>query len=1216
MSHTRSSENIQVDKKPLTTESSPPLLRKPQLREKSFIGEGNLALENDEGSHLTRPTDVYQHPEKGAAGAAAGTAAANAADAFLGQLGMNIKLPFSSVLRELRVEPAVLQQQQPTHSRGDETPEMTGLSSFPPLFSQVTLPSSGLPLRVPPSCRSAAATSAAAAAEAMSANIAAPRSSPPSAAAAGPASQTGLVDLCLPASPLSQGPPALGDSAGQQGATSEASPWTASPAPRALAEGGAPPAGKPHRRSSFASSLLGWGRSSGAPSLDGPTEANVWPDDGAPQGQGAPWGGPHCDSLDSEEAGALPAHWRATNAAAEAPASSASVATPDMSKLTSLDPQTSPSRSSRTQQLQQQLQLQQQQKQQQQQQLSESVLQAIAIRKLQLLPLREWEDEQRARRNEFFRAIGEVIEAVGVAFRQGERDHHQILKFFRARGKVDRETARALRHCSSSLCPVQQQQQHSSSSRRASGAAAPAAGVADQPATAASSLQEGPLGGGGPRRSPSSSRSGCSLSPPYADEEGPLPEQAEAPSRWKHLRGHAAEGSSSSSRADTRERGRDTETPPWLSKAFEQITSDQHEGHSPAVTGGVAATAATAPVPHAAAAPVTGSAQQVLEGRGFSLLGGRTGVARRSNSSNSGDLGPQSTSSDSAAMATTATAVAAAESSGSSSGTSAALQEQLFGGARRGMSCASWVGSLVEWTRQQSLLQDALSTFSDRDLVKAHIEGLVLHYEREGTKELVKLRQLEAAARRADAASLEAWAAYVQLLDSSSEPSTFERQHLHKKKPPSFVAGKGSTVVAAANWLQNGSAQKAEYVFRAFVLKTYSHCTAAILSLSLPGLSSGDKESAADLAARQCTAALEQLQLSTAAAASPPQQQTSGTAASEQQPTEHRRAGPFSALSDGHGSPGGMSGPMRDDSRGLQESDACAPVGDNAKVRRLFNDSRDLYPLWLILSEEGLLPEGAPGLVPHPFRCRLLAAAAETLQGASPPPSSRLLLRRGPAQLQIGGLSSLLSRWETGFVCLTKSRLLHFFSQANAETPIRTFFVGSAEVKRIGSREVGKLDIQVTVSAKGIKVSFAALLRGTLNLLYFLLAQEKKRRGLLPRSSVVFRVNGTRDCNEWLSAIELAADDKAFLASAQDIRANVEVPLDAYDSPSFSFTPFDGDSVDPMEAGAASGRVSDRYGLSHMQPFSATAGTHQPDDAAGGLPSSSMDEVSLDGHPE
>ncbi|KAL8435257.1 hypothetical protein ACSSS7_002603 [Eimeria intestinalis] len=391
-------------------------------------------------------------------------------------------------------------------------------------------------------------------------------------------------------------------------------------------------------------------------------------------------------------------------------------------------------------------------------------------------------------------------------------------------------------------------------------------------------------------------------------------------------------------------------------------------------------------------------------------------------------------------------------------------------------------------------------------------------------------------------------------------------------------------------------------VFRAFVLKTYSHCTAAILSLegladslglSLPGLSRGDKESAADLAARQCTATLEQLHLSTAAAASPPSQQTSGPAASECQPAEHRRVGPFSALSDGHGSLGGMSGCMRGDSRGSQESscvaDACAPTGDSAKGRRLFNDTRDLYPLWLILSEEGLLPEGAPGLVPHPFRCRLLAAAAETLQDASPPPSSRLLLRRGPAQLQIGGLSSLLSRWETGCVCLSKSRLLHFFSQANEETPIRTFFVGSAEVKRIGSREGGKLDIQVT---------------------------EKKRRGLLPRSSVVFRVNGTRECNEWLSAIELAADDKAFLASAQDIRANVEVPLDAYDSPSFSFAPFEGDSVNPIEAGVPSGRSADRYGLSHMQPFDAAAGTHQPDDAAGGLPSSSMDEVSLDGHPE
>ncbi|KAL8435256.1 hypothetical protein ACSSS7_002602 [Eimeria intestinalis] len=601
----------------------------------------------------------------------------------------------------------------------------------------------------------AAAAAAAATAEAMSANPAAPRSSPPSAAAAGPAPQTGLVDLCLPASPLSQEPPALGDPAGQRGAPSEASPWTPSPALRSLGEGAAPPVVKPHRRSSFASSLLGWGRNSGAPPQEARTEGNTWLDAGARQEQGAPWGGPHCDSVDSEEAGALPAHWRAAQSAAEASASSGSVATPDMSKLTSLDTQTSPSRGSRTQQLQQQLQLQQQQKQQQQQQLSESVLQAIAIRKLQLLPLREWEDEQRARRNEFFRAIGFTLAralndstdyrganqavkraAAGSAAEPLLLSLHwkpKLLLLFvpavlllrpllllQARGKVDRETARALRHCSSSLCPVQQQQRHCSSSRCDSGAAATAPGAADQPATTTSSLQEGPLGGV-PRQSPSSSRSGCSLSPPYADEEGPSPpEHAEAQSRWNPLSTHAAEGSSSSSsgRADTGERGHDTETPPWLSKAFEQITSDEHEGHSAAVTGGVAATAATAPVPHAAAAPLISSPQQVLEGRAFNVFGGRADVGRASTSSNSGDLGQQSTRSDSAALATAATAVAAAESSISSSGTSAALQEQLFGGARRGMSCASWVGSLVEWTRQQSLLQDALSSFSERDLVK------------------------------------------------------------------------------------------------------------------------------------------------------------------------------------------------------------------------------------------------------------------------------------------------------------------------------------------------------------------------------------------------------------------------------------------------------------------------------------------------------------------
>ncbi|KAL8438806.1 hypothetical protein Efla_003843 [Eimeria flavescens] len=1018
------------------------------------------------------------------------------------------------------------------------------------------------------------------------------------------AATAGLVDYCLSAPPPSQGPLSAGTPARLQSLTEDSPSWAFSPPARAREEGGHPAHVKTHRRSSFASSLLGWGRSTGGALLQGaPAEGPSWAiGEGTPlEGRGGASWGPSCDSLDSEEAGALPPHWRAIDAAARptaaaapaAAADAAAAATRQVSKQPSVDSSASPSHS-RAQQLQQQ----QQQKQQQQQQLSESVLQAIAIRKLQLLPLREWEDEQRARRNEFFRAIGEVVEAVTVAFRQGERDHQQLLKFFRARAKVDREAARALRHCFSNICGVQQQQQqqqqqHSStSSRRDSGAAAATPGGASSGAAApaADTLTVGPLTlGGGALRSPSSSHSVCSLSPRFEGPEGPLSAQGEAQPGWRDYRtAAAAENSSSNSKGEAGEQSRETETPPWLSKAYEQIHSDEHEGHTPVAAAAVAATAATAPVSHAAAAALAASAHQLLEFKGFPLLVGAASSGRRSSNSNSGDVCRRSNSNDSGLQAPAAAAAAAAAAEGSSSssgGSAAALQQQLFGGARKGVSCSSWVRGLVEWTRQQALLQDALSAFSEKDLVKAHLEGLVLHYEREGTKEIVKLRQLEATARRADAASLEAWAAYVQLLDSSSEPSNFERQHLHRKKPPCCWLSEHKYRMAtqraseAIRQLMGGTLRslhafyalegKPKYrrlmggtwrctalsqIFRAFVLKTYGHCCSAVLSLegladflgvSLPGTSCSEAQSAAALAARQCAAMLEQLQLS-AAAASPALQQTT-VVVGEEQPEDYRKSlAVFSALSDCHEASGvGPPGGIREDSRGSQAgcslADGSSRSGGAAHVRSAFNDTKDLYPLWLILSEEDLLFEGSPGLVPHPFRCRLLAAAAETLQGASPPPSSRLLLRRGPAQLQ---------------------------------------------VKRIGSREGGKLDIQVT---------------------------EKKRRGLLPRSSVVFRVSRTRECDEWLAAIEEAADDRAFLASAQDIRANVEVPLDAYDSPSFSFAPLDAGTAGPVEEGGGSTRAAAAFGLSHMQPFVAAAEPQHPDD---GVPSSSMDEVSLDEHGE
>lgn len=43
--------------------------------------------------------------------------------------------------------------------------------------------------------------------------------------------------------------------------------------------------------------------------------------------------------------------------------------------------------------------------------------------------------------------------------------------------------------------------------------------------------------------------------------------------------------------------------------------------------------------------------------------------------------------------------------------------------------------------------------------------------------------------------------------------------------------------------------------------------------------------------------------------------------------------------------------------------------------------------------------------------------------------------------------------------------------------------------------------------------------------------QERKRRGFLPRSSLVFRVNGSRECNAWLSALEVGSAASLFVVS-------------------------------------------------------------------------------------
>ncbi|XP_026194100.1 uncharacterized protein LOC113147513 [Cyclospora cayetanensis] len=492
--------------------------------------------------------------------------------------------------------------------------------------------------------------------------------------------------------------------------------------------------------------------------------------------------------------------------------------------------------------------------------------------------------------------------------------------------------------------------------------------------------------------------------------------------------------------------------------------------------------------------------------------------------------------------------------------------------------------------------------------------------------------------------------------------------HSLTKQPVHVRAETAMLLRLYAAWRSDALRQICE----AFILKAYSHCTAAAvtlervaetLGLTLPGVSGG--ESAAADASRQCLSLLESLQLSVAAAAPTLREQPSGLASDEQpvvQQQQHQHGAAdkrksvasFTLLTDmpgpNEGPPGGT---IRNGSRPLQ-GESCqvreaasrqkdSDAGNRGYVENSKRPERGGLPLeskrketrrhscfstYLSLSRFmnspfslrqvaaptiyaafplpapslGLLQEKNAGQVPPPFRCSLLCAAAETLAREEPPPRSPLLLRRGMAELHIGGLSSLLSRWQPAIVCLSKSRLLHFFACAEEEVPIRTFFVGGAEVricgggyavlggtvKRTGSREGAKMDIQVT---------------------------EKKRRGFLPRSSLVFRVNGSRECKEWLSVLEMAADDRAFLASAQDINTGHAAPVDACEPPSYASRIVKGTPGDPSATFYSNNSNSaEAYGVQHLMPYPAATGMQHLDVGAH-IPSGSMDEVSLDEPP-
>ncbi|OEH78366.1 hypothetical protein cyc_04840 [Cyclospora cayetanensis] len=693
----------------------------------------------------------------------------------------------------------------------------------------------------------------------------------------------------------------------------------------------------------------------------------------------------------------------------------------------------------------------------------ESMLQAIAVRKLQLLPLREWEDEQRARREDFFRSIGDVVETVVSVFQHSERDHQDLLKFFRGRAKADKEAARALKHCSVHRSPEGHLK----------------ADLIRQASTGNSSI----LSELSPRRLP----------------EAPL---------WEEWDDAAREGCGTSRRkpAGSNEGNKNSGTPPWVSEAFEQMRADSGSGPdaiSSASVAAVSATGITSAVSLAAEPHVSGG-QQFVEVQGVSMLATATPEASRggdsitSTSSGGGEQHLHSTCSDSGAAGTRA--------AGDSSCT--ALQQQLCGGPLGVGACLCWLGGLLTWTRQQSLLQDSLSTFAEKDLIRA--------------------------------------------------------------------------------WRSDALRQICE----AFILKAYSHCTAAAVTLE------------------RVAETLEQ---------------PSGLASDEQpvvQQQQHQHGAAdkrksvasFTLLTDmpgpNEGPPGGT---IRNGSRPLQ-GESCQVSHDSAnglgssQTRRLtFSDCSKLKPLWLLLKEEGLLQEKNAGQVPPPFRCSLLCAAAETLAREEPPPRSPLLLRRGMAELHIGGLSSLLSRWQPAIVCLSKSRLLHFFACAEEEVPIRTFFVGGAERWDLDD---ARLVYGWFSAAVLLCLAFMVLRFG-----FGVYEQEKKRRGFLPRSSLVFRVNGSRECKEWLSVLEMAADDRAFLASAQDINTGHAAPVDACEPPSYASRIVKGTPGDPSATFYSNNSNSaEAYGVQHLMPYPAATGMQHLDVGAH-IPSGSMDEVSLDEPP-
>ncbi|CDJ59078.1 hypothetical protein, conserved [Eimeria maxima] len=321
-------------------------------------------------------------------------------------------------------------------------------------------------------------------------------------------------------------------------------------------------------------------------------------------------------------------------------------------------------------------------------------------------------------------------------------------------------------------------------------------------------------------------------------------------------------------------------------------------------------------------------------------------------------------------------------------------------------------------------------------------------------------------------------------------------------------------------------------------------------------------------ASLQCLSLLERLQESAAAAAAAPpvaaavadeEGDTEDTVSSskkkkkqqqqqQQQQQEHqqqqfrtsRTGSSFSFLTDlgdtfGDSSSSSSSSSMeciQRDSRSvspktLQQQQQQQQQQEEEEENSLFRDDSKYKALWSILRKEGLLDSPNEGLVPAAVRCCLLAAAAEIIKG-----------ERG--------------------------------------------------VKRVGSGEVGKMDIQIT---------------------------EKRRRGLLPRSCVVFRFDSTRESNKWLNALQLAADEKAFLAYLKSKKENNFAAAPAAAAPAC----IDRSSSSSSSSSSIPKHLSSQTGSTPVKlPAPAAAAQQQQQQqqqgAAGGLSFGSMDEVSLDGN--